>query len=186
MLAVGPRAGERLADALRVLRGEHHPQHLAAVAAVLENLLPDELSFAVAVGGEPHPPGGAQRLGDGLELRRLVAPRRWLHPVQPVGLEQHRRPTLPAGVHVLGLAQLQQMAFRRKNGAVARPHRGADILRLARLLGDDHLVGHGRPLTGVHPRGVRPAPHRRRAAATRPLPRLSPGGRLRSASGSAS
>ena len=32
MLAVGPGAGERIADALRVLRGEHHPQHLAAVA----------------------------------------------------------------------------------------------------------------------------------------------------------
>ena len=78
------------------------------------------------------------------------------------------------------------MAFRRKNGAVARPHRGADILRLARLLGDDELVGHNNPspasipaacvrcLTGAAP--LQPA-HR---------PAYLPDGRLRSASGSAS
>ena len=43
------------------------------------------------------------------------------------------------------------MAFRREDGAVARPDGGADILRLAGLLGDDDLVGHDGPL-GINSR----------------------------------
>ena len=37
------------------LRGEQHPHDLAAVLVMLENFLTDELTFAVAVGGEPNP-----------------------------------------------------------------------------------------------------------------------------------
>jgi len=50
---------ECIADGLRVLRGEHHPHHLTAVLIMLENFLADELTLAVAIGGEPNPPGGA-------------------------------------------------------------------------------------------------------------------------------
>ena len=55
MLGVGPGPAEGVANGLRVLRGEHHPHHLAAVAAMLQDLLADELSLAVAVGREPDP-----------------------------------------------------------------------------------------------------------------------------------
>ena len=55
MLGVGPGAVEGLANGLRVLRGEHHPHHLAAVAAMLQDLLANELSLAVAVSREPDP-----------------------------------------------------------------------------------------------------------------------------------
>ena len=75
MLAVGSGAAERLADGLSVLRGEQYPQDLAAIAAVLQNLLAYELPLAVAIGGEPDPLGGAQRLANRFQLRRLVAPR---------------------------------------------------------------------------------------------------------------
>jgi len=50
---------ECIADGLRVLRGEQHPHHLTAVLIMLENFLADELTLAVAVGGEPNSPGGA-------------------------------------------------------------------------------------------------------------------------------
>ena len=75
MIAVGPGAAERLADGLRVLRGEQHPQNLAAIAAMLEDLLADELSLAVAISGQPDACGGAQRRADGLQLRGFVAAR---------------------------------------------------------------------------------------------------------------
>ena len=55
MVAVGPGAAERLADGLRVLRGEQYPQNLSAIAAMLQNFLADELPLAIAIGGEPRP-----------------------------------------------------------------------------------------------------------------------------------
>ena len=48
-------ATERVTDGLQILRGEQHPHDLAAVLVMLENFLTDELTFAVAVGGEPNP-----------------------------------------------------------------------------------------------------------------------------------
>ena len=56
---------ECVANGLGILRSEHHPHDLAAVAVMLKNLLTNELAFAVAVGGEPNPLGGAQCLADG-------------------------------------------------------------------------------------------------------------------------
>ena len=73
MLGVGPGAAEGVANGLRILRGEHHPHHLAAVAAMLQDLLADELSLAVAVGREPDPLRRAQCRADRLQLRGLVA-----------------------------------------------------------------------------------------------------------------
>ena len=75
MVAVGPGAAERLANGLRVLRGEQHPQNLAAIAAMLEDLLADELPLPVAIGGQPDACGGAQRRANGLQLRGFVAAR---------------------------------------------------------------------------------------------------------------
>jgi hypothetical protein len=40
---------------------------------MFENFLANELTLAVAVGGEPNSPGGAQRLANGSELGRFVA-----------------------------------------------------------------------------------------------------------------
>ena len=142
MLGVGPGAAEGVANGLRILRGEHHPHHLAAVAAILQDLLADELSLPVAVGREPDPLRRAQGGPDRLQLRGLVAASGRLGAVKPLGLQQLRRPAFPGRVRVLRLAQVEQMALRGEDGAVAGPDGGADILRLAGLLGDDDLVGH--------------------------------------------
>ena len=135
--------GEGLADRLRVLGGEHHPPDLAAVAAVLQDLLADQLALAVAVGGEPDPLGALERVADRLELGSLVAAGGGLGAVEPVGAQQHGRPALPGRRHLLGLEQRQQVAFGGEDGAEARADRGADVLGLAGLLGDDEVVGHG-------------------------------------------
>ena len=58
VVRIWPSTAEDRADGLGVLRGEHYPQDLAAVAAVLEDFLADELPLAVAVGGKPDPDGG--------------------------------------------------------------------------------------------------------------------------------
>jgi hypothetical protein len=50
---------ECIADGLRVLWGEQHPHHLTAVLIMFENFLADELTLAIAVGGEPNPLDGA-------------------------------------------------------------------------------------------------------------------------------
>ena len=144
VFAVRLGRGEGLADRLRVLGGEHHPHHLAAVAAVLQDLLADQLALAVAVGGEPDPLGGLERVADRLELGGLVAAGGGLGAVEPVGAQQHGRPALPGRHHLLGLEQRQQVAFGGEDGAEARADRGADVLRLAGLLGDDDVGGHGR------------------------------------------
>ena len=75
IIAVGPGAAERLANGLRVLRGEQHPQNLATIAAMLEDLLADELSLTVTIGGQPDACGGAQRPANGLQFHRFVAAR---------------------------------------------------------------------------------------------------------------
>ena len=126
------------------LGGEHHPPDLAAVAAVLEDLLADQLALAVAVGGEPDPLCALERVADGLELGGLVAACGGLGAVEPVGAQQHGRPTLPGRHRLFGLEQRQQVAFGREDGAEARAHGGADVLGLAGLLGDDDVVGHRR------------------------------------------
>ena len=64
---------ECVADRLRILRGEQHPHYLAAVSVMLEDLLTDELTLAIAVGSQPDPFGPAQRLSNGFELGRFVA-----------------------------------------------------------------------------------------------------------------
>ena len=145
VLFIGPGAPERHADGLRVLRREQHPHRHAPVAAMLQDLLADQLSLAVAVGGEPHPVRRLQRRTDRLQLGRLVAARRRFGAIQSVGPQQFRRPALPCRVDVLGLAQVEQVPLRREHGSVAGPDRGAHIPGLARLLGNHDLAGHRAP-----------------------------------------
>ena len=151
MLAVRPGAPERHADGFRVLGREQHPHHRAAIAAMLQDLLADQLSLAVAVGGEPDPVGRLQRRPNRRQLGRLVAASRRFGAVQSVGPQQFRRPALPCRVDVLGLAQIEQVPFRRKNGSVARPDRGAHIPGLARFFGNHDLAGHRVPSAEVPP-----------------------------------
>ena len=55
------------------LRGEQHPHDLTAVFVILENFLTDELTLAVAIGGEPNPLGGTQCLANDFELGSFVS-----------------------------------------------------------------------------------------------------------------
>ena len=124
---------------------------------MLEDLLADELSLAgrETIGGQPDACGGAQRRAtNGLQLRGFVAARGRFGAVWPSssGLsKQYRRPAFPGRVHVLRLAQIEQVALGRKDGAIAAPDGGADIFRLAGFLCDDDLIGHGKP-SGSIPR----------------------------------
>ena len=136
------RPAESVADRLRILRGEQHPHDLAAVIVMLENLLTDELPLAIAIGGEPYPLCGAQRLTDCPELRGFVAALGRAGAIKAFGTKQDRRPALPGRHDILGFEKIQQMSLGREDVPVARPHGGANVFRLAGLLGDDDLIRH--------------------------------------------
>ena len=146
------RPTECVADGLRVLRGEQHPHHLAAVLVMLENLLTDELTLAVAIGGEPDPLGGAQRLANGFELGRLVAALCRSSAVKTFGPQQDRRPALPLRHDILRLEQIEQMALGREDVPVTRTDGGADVFRLAGFLRDDDLISHDGSFGRLHRR----------------------------------
>ena len=133
---------ECVADGLRVLRGEQHPHHLAAVFVMLENFLTDELTLAVAIGGEPNPLGGAQCLANGSELGGFVAALCRASAVKTFGPQQDRRPALPLRHDIFRFEQVEQMTLGRKDFSVARTDGGADVFRLAGFLRDDDLIGH--------------------------------------------
>ena len=135
-------AAECVADGLRVLRGEQHPHHLAAVGVMLEDFLTDQLAFAVAIGGEPNPLGGAQCLANGLELGGFVAALRRARAVKTFWPQQDRRPVLPLRHDILRFEQVEQMALGRENVSVARTDGGTDVFCLAGFLRDDDLIGH--------------------------------------------
>ena len=125
-----------------VLRGEQHPHDLAAVFVMLENFLADELTLAIAIGGEPNPLGGAQCFADGSELGGLVAALRRASAVKAFWPQQDRRPALPGRHNILRFEQVEQMALGRKDFSVARAYGGADVFGLAGFLRDDDLIGH--------------------------------------------
>ena len=135
---------ECVADGLRILRGEQHPHDLAAVPVVLENFLTDELTLAVAIGGEPNPLGGAQRLANGPELGGLVTALCGARAVKAFGPQQDRRPALPRRHDILRFEQVEQMAFGWENVPVARTNGGVDVFRLAGFLRDNDLIRHKR------------------------------------------
>ena len=80
---------------------------------MLENLLTDELPLAIAIGGEPYPLCGAQRLTDRFELRGFVAALGWAGAIKAFGTKQDRRPALPGRHDILGFEKIQQMSLGR-------------------------------------------------------------------------
>ena len=96
-----------VADGLGVLRGEQHPHHLSAVLIMLENFLTDELTLAVAIGGEPDPFGGAQCFANGSELRGFVAALCRASAVKTFWPQQDRRPALPLRDNIFRLEQVE-------------------------------------------------------------------------------
>ena len=124
------------------LRGEQHAHDLAAVLVMFKNFLTDELTLAVAIGGEPNPFGGAQRFANGFELSGLVSALCWASAVKAFGPQKYRRPALPRRHNILRLEQVEQMTLGRENVSVMRTHGGANVYRLAGFLSDDNLIGH--------------------------------------------
>ena len=86
---IGPPSPGRFV--CEILSGEQHPHDFAAVLVVLKNFLTDELTLAIAIGGEPNPFGGAQCLANGFELSGFVSARCWASVVKAVGSQKHRR-----------------------------------------------------------------------------------------------
>ena len=113
---------------------------------MLENFLPDQLTFAVAVGGKPNLLGGAQGFANSPELRGFVAALCRASTVEALGPQQNRRPALPFRHHILRLEQIEQMALGRENVSVAITNGSADVFRLAGFLRDDDLISHDLPL----------------------------------------
>ena len=109
---------------------------------MLENFLTDELTLAVAIGGEPNPLGGAQCLANGSELGGFVAALCRASAVKTFGPQQDRRPALPLRHDILRFEQVEQMTLGRKDFSVARTDGGADVFGLAGFLRDDDLIGH--------------------------------------------
>ena len=109
---------------------------------MLEDFLADELTLAIAVGGQPHPFGRAQCLSNHFKLGSFVAALGRASAVKALGPQKDWGPALPGRHHILRFEQIEQMALGRKNVSVARANGGADIFRLAGLFGDDNLIRH--------------------------------------------
>src|SRR5260370_17097644 len=109
---------------------------------MLENFLTDELTLAVAIGGEPNPLGGAQCLANGSELGGFVAALCRASAVKAFGPQKDRRPALPSRHNVLRFQQVEQMALGREDVSVARTNGSADVLRLAGFFPDNYLICH--------------------------------------------
>ncbi len=127
---------------MRVLRGEQHPHDPAPVLVMLKNFLADELTLAIAIGGEPDLLGAAQSLANDSELGSFFTAFCRARAVKAFGPKKDRRPALPGRHNLLRFEQVEQMALGRKNGSVARTNSGADVFGLASFLGDDDLISH--------------------------------------------
>src|ERR1700719_4605467 len=112
---------------------------------MLENFLPDELTLAVAIGGEPNPLGRAQGFANGFELGGFVSALCRARAVKAVGPQKYRRPAPPGRHNILWLEQVEQMTLGRQHVSVARTNGGADVFSLAGFLRDDNLINHGSP-----------------------------------------
>jgi len=109
---------------------------------MLENFLTDQLTFAIAIGGEPNPVGGAQCLTNGLELSGFVSALCGASAVKAFGPQKYRRPAFPGRYNILRLEQVEQMTLGREDVSVARTYGGADVFRLAGFLRDNDLISH--------------------------------------------
>src|SRR5665647_1161936 len=109
---------------------------------MLENLLPDQLTLTVTIGGKPNTPGRPQSIADCLELGCFVASARRAGAVKPVRTEENGRPLLPCRDNVARLEQIEEMALGREDRPITQADGSADILCLAGFLGDDNLIRH--------------------------------------------
>lgn len=119
---------EGIVDGLRVLCGEQHPQNLTPILIMLEDLLPDQLAFTVAISGKPNALGGLQRVVDCLELGRLVAAARRAGAVKSIRTQQNGCPLLPCRDNVARLEQIEEMALGREDRPITRSNSGTDPL----------------------------------------------------------
>ena len=74
---------------------------------MFENFLTDELTLAVAIGGEPNALGGAQCFANGLELCCLVSGLCRTSSIKAFGPQKYRRPALPGRHNILRLEQVE-------------------------------------------------------------------------------
>jgi hypothetical protein len=109
---------------------------------MLKDFLTDELTFAIAIGGEPNPLGGAQSLSNRFELGGLVSARCWASVVKTVRPQKYWRPVLPSRHNILWFEQVEQMPLGRQDIPVARTDGDADVFRLTAFLSDDDLIWH--------------------------------------------
>ena len=86
---------------------------------MFENFLTDELTLAVAIGGEPNPLSGAECLANGSELGGFVSALCRSSAVKTFGPEKDRRPALPGRHDILRFEEVEQVAFGGKDIAVA-------------------------------------------------------------------
>src|SRR5439155_8990508 len=110
------------------------PHDLATVFVVFENLLTDQLAFAVAVSSKPNSFGGAKRLANGSEFGGFASALCWASAVKSFWPQKYRRPTLPGRHSILWFDQVEQMALGREDITVARTNGGADVFCLAGFL----------------------------------------------------
>ena len=108
---------------------------------MLEDLLADELTLAIAIGGEPDPRSAAQRLANGAHLLGFVPPAIRPRAVEAFRPQKNCRPVLPCRHNVLRFKQVEQMTLGRQDLAIARSDGSADVFRLTGFFDDDNL-GH--------------------------------------------
>ena len=141
IFGIGFCSTEGVANSLLILGREKHPHDLASISVMLEDLLADELTLAIAIGGEPYPLSGAQCLANGSQLRGLVTTVGRPRAVEAFGPKKNCRPALPCRHNVLRFKQVEQMTLGRKDLAIAPADGSADVFRLTGFFGDDNL-GH--------------------------------------------
>ena len=87
-IAVRLELCEGLPQGLWVLRGKQGALYAATIGEIVDDLLADELPFAVAIGRQDHLIASLERGGDGLEFRRLVALRRGARRIEVIRLQE--------------------------------------------------------------------------------------------------
>ena len=79
---------------------------------MLQDLLPDQLTFAVAVGRQDHFVAAIEGRYDRLKFGLLITIGVRLGRIQAVGLQQRGGPALPFRIDLIRFRQTQQMPFR--------------------------------------------------------------------------
>jgi len=136
-LGVWFEPGKGLLQRLWILRCEQSPPHAAAITDMIEDFLPNQLTFPIAIGRQDNVVAAPERRGDGFEFCRFVAFLGRSRREKPIRRKNDAGPVLPGGIDLLGLGQPKEMTFGCKD--LSEPHtKGrAEIPRLAGLFRDD-------------------------------------------------